>query len=94
MCGWEEHHGHRECGCGEQHPGHHGPHGEGMEQAMHGCCHTSMACRCGHHGPFVRRFFTKEERIAWLEKYLEEVKAEMQAVEEHIARMGGQEAKP
>jgi len=43
-----------------------------------------------HFGPgihFTRRFSTKEERIAWLEEYLKELKAEVKAVEERLAEI-------
>ncbi len=65
------------CGHGDCH-GHHGHGGE--------CC-------CGPEVqgpaffPFRRRFLTREERIAWLEGYLEELRAEVKAVEEYLARM-------
>jgi hypothetical protein len=36
---------------------------------------------------FGRRFPTREERIAWLEEYLKELRAEAKAVEEHLAEM-------
>jgi hypothetical protein len=36
---------------------------------------------------FRRRFFTREERIAGLEQYLNELRAEAQAVEEKLARL-------
>jgi hypothetical protein len=67
-----------DCGCGHQGHGH----GQGW------------GCRCeeesGHHGgpgPFGRRFLTREERIAGLEEYLQALRAETKAVEEHIAEM-------
>jgi len=46
---------------------------------------------CGHEGrrhgfPF-RRFLTREERVALLEEYLEELRKEVKAVEQHIAEM-------
>ena len=63
------------CGHDEQH-GHHG--------------HQGSECRCGCAGEghgFRRRFATREERIAQLQEYLEELHAEAQAVEEHIAEL-------
>ncbi len=67
--------------------------GHGEHHGFHG--HT---CWCGcydfgfrmHFGPgihFTRRFSTKEERIAWLEEYLKELKAEVKAVEERLAEI-------
>lgn len=67
------------------------------------CCghQTHVAgCRCGHHPAgsctcgqpmrFGRRFWAKEEMIAWLEGYLEDLREETKAVEERIAEMKGQ----
>ena len=67
-----EHHGGHECECG----GHACSCGEG-----HGEC--ECGCHGGHH--FERRFQTKAEQIAELEKYLADLKAEVQAVEERLA---------
>ena len=39
---------------------------------------------------FGRRFWTREERIAHLERYLEALRAEAQAVEERLAELKGQ----
>ena len=50
-----------------------GGHGEG------GCCHHA-----GHPGRF---FYTREEKAAHLEKYLEQLKAEAAGVEEELARL-------
>jgi cell division protein FtsB len=38
-------------------------------------------------GGLRRRFSTREERVAALERYLAELRAEAQAVEEHIAEL-------
>ena len=38
-------------------------------------------------GSFRRRFLTRDERIARLETYLGELRAEAQAVEERLARL-------
>ena len=55
---------------------------------------SSGACACGCHADqrlaertFWRRFSSREERIAWLEQYLKDLRAEAQAVEERIAEM-------
>jgi hypothetical protein len=99
MCGHCEHHGHEcecrgrghhrwgraweeTCGCGHEH---------GHEEG--GCCGGpgpgGMWRGCGHHeGPpfgFHRRFVSQAERIAELEAYLAELRAEAKAVEEHLA---------
>jgi len=67
------------CGCG----GHHGG-GEG------GCgcgeSHAGGECGCGGHA-FERRYQTKAEQKAELEEYLNALKAEVQAVEEHLAAL-------
>ena len=49
--------------------------------------HHGGFCGCGvpsHCGP---RFMTKEQKIARLEEYLEGLREEANAVEEHIAEM-------
>jgi len=64
---------HEGYGCGHQARHHHGD---------HGCC-------CGHGafgpGMFHRRFISREERIAHLERYLHELQQEAKAVEEHLS---------
>ncbi len=71
MCQCEHHQDHdREC------EGHACMCGEG-----HGEC--ECGCHGGHH--VERRFQTKAEQIADLEAYLTDLKAEVQAVEEHLA---------
>ena len=47
------------------------------------CAHAS--CGCGGH--FQRHFATREERIARLEQYLQDLQAEAKAVGEHLAEM-------
>jgi cell division protein FtsB len=57
-------------------------------QSSQGCCGEHVCrCECGDHtsSRFERRFQTKAEQIAELEAYLGELKAEVQAVEEHLA---------
>lgn len=68
-------------GCG--HRGHH--HGRRREGRHHG-----RSCDCGGPGHFGRRFWTKEEKIARLEQYLEDLRQEAKAVEEHIAGLRGE----
>jgi hypothetical protein len=60
---------------------------------QHGCscdcgeqCNCNCGCeccKCGDH--FQRLYQTKEEKIADLEAYLNDLKLEVQAVEEHLA---------
>lgn len=61
------------------------------EHYGHRAYHASWCC-CGPAawGPrflFQRRFPSREERIAWLEEYLKELQAEVEAVQERIAEM-------
>jgi hypothetical protein len=42
---------------------------------------------CGQHPGWHRHFFTREERIARLEEYLETLRTEAKAVEEAIAEL-------
>lgn len=57
----------------------------------HQCdCGSGRGCDCGcdcecHADRFERRYQTKAEQIEELESYLTELKAELQAVEEHLA---------
>ena len=52
-----------------------------------GCHRHGCSCGCGGHGQFGRRFLTKEEEVAGLEEYLENLQKEVQAVQEHIAKL-------
>ena len=58
-------------------------------QSGHGCnCGSNCDCGCeccGNNRHFERRFQTKAEQITELESYLEDLKKEVQAVEEHLA---------
>jgi hypothetical protein len=62
---------------GSRHSGHH-------HDCRCGCCD----CGCGN-SHFGRTFWTKDEKIAWLEGYLEDLQAEAKAVEERIAALKG-----
>jgi hypothetical protein len=75
-CGHRGHHHGDACGCGW-----------GRTGRQHG-----HACVCGCGTPFHggRRFWTKEEKIARLERYLESLEKEAQAVREQIAGMTGE----
>jgi hypothetical protein len=74
----DEKHGQGSCGCGE---------GHGGCDCDCGCnCDCGCGCDCGcHSDKFQRRYQTKAEQIAGLEKYLAELKTEVQAVEERLA---------
>ena len=48
------------------------------------CCGTSHGCGCGHG---FRRFYTKQEKKEHLQRYAEQLKKELAAVEEHLAEM-------
>jgi hypothetical protein len=50
-----------------------------------GQCSCQSECDCESDAGFERQFLTKTEQIDELEEYLEELKLEVQAVEEHIA---------
>ena len=78
-CGCESHHSGRYRGGHDCGPEHRGP--------RHGKHHHGGSCACGRHHGFRRRYWTKEERTAWLEHYLESLQAEAQAVEEKLAKM-------
>jgi hypothetical protein len=68
------------CGSRSHHSGRHcGPGHRGR--------HHRGPCACGQPFGFERRFWAREERIAWLEEYLEKLRAEAKAVEEQIAEM-------
>lgn len=74
----DEKHGQCDCGCGE---------GRGGCDCDCDCgCGCGCCCDCGcHAGKFQRRYKTKAEQIAELERYLAELKTELQAVEERLA---------
>jgi hypothetical protein len=63
----------------------HGTH----ERRNKGCHQQATACCCGaSHG--WRRFQTKEEKVAKLEKYVQSLETEAKAVQEHIAALKGE----
>lgn len=100
-CGHREHEG---CGCGGRHHELHSPiaaaeHcgcGRHEHRRGGGCGHHEhrTGCGCGtpaaREGAPWRRFATREEVIARLEKYLHELRAEAQAVEERLAELRAQ----
>jgi hypothetical protein len=71
-----------------------------MEGGEHMCCNTVghhgfqrwghyNACFCGCDNPFQHRprFMTKEQRIAGLQRHLEILRNEVEAVEEHLGQI-------
>jgi hypothetical protein len=52
--------------------------------------HHGGFCACGGHFRSGPSFWTKEEKLAWLEQYLEELLEEAKAVEERIAALKGE----
>jgi len=61
-------------------PGHGHPHGHGPQGG----------CGCGQQGgEFKRHYFSKEEQLGKLEKYLNDLKKEVQAIEELIKEVKG-----
>lgn len=83
------HRGHagRDCGCG--HHGHHGHHGrhDGWDCGCGQQGHHGGRCGCGGHHGLKRRYWSREEKIAWLEQYLDDLENEAQAVRERLAEM-------
>jgi hypothetical protein len=53
--------------------------------------HHGGSCCCGGYTRFGPRFWTKKEKIAWLEEYLEGLREEAKAVEERITALSGEE---
>jgi len=60
-----------------EHNRHYGHHAHGD------CCRPEGL----HHRHFHRRFISREEKIARLEDYLGELRAEAKAVEEHLSEL-------
>ena len=57
------------------------------------CCeskaHHSGDCACGCHSRLGPAFWTDEEKIAWLEKHLESLREQADAVQERITALKG-----
>jgi hypothetical protein len=66
--------------------GHDNHHGGGR-----GGPHLSSPCACGGHADIEPCFWTKREKIAYLEKYLEDLEIEGKFVGERIASLQGEE---
>jgi hypothetical protein len=73
-CGHERHHG----------GGHRGHHREDS------CACSGRPCTCSGHSYFGPPFWTKEEKIAWLERHLEDLQEQVQAAQERIAALKGE----
>jgi hypothetical protein len=61
-----------------------GSHDHGKGGQHHG------GCCCSSGGHFHRRFLSKEEKLARLEAYLQDLKAEAKVVEEQIKELKGE----
>jgi len=57
----------------------------------HCSCHQAGSCGCGDHTDIGPCFWTKKEKIAWLEEYLEDLQAEVKSIEERITALKGEE---
>ena len=80
-------HEEQDCGCSSGH--HEGRHHKGRQQhgAQCGCsCSCGCGCKCG--GGFKRHFITREERSVALIEYREQLKKELQGIEEHLEKLG------
>ena len=64
---------------------------EGHHGAGHWGDHRGGFCACGWPFRFGPRFWTKEEKIAWLKQYLEDLREEAKAAEERIAALKAEE---
>jgi hypothetical protein len=49
--------------------------------------HHGESCGCHESRSWPRRFWTQKEKISYLEQYVEELREEVKAVEEHIAAL-------
>ena len=66
------------CGHGSHHGG------------KHGSPHHGDRCACGGSSHFGPCFWTKEEKIAWLEEQLEDLRADVKTLEERIVALKGE----
>jgi hypothetical protein len=64
---------------------------ESHHRGRRGGHHHGGPCCCDGYSRFGPRFWTKKEKIAWLEEYLEGLREEAKAVEERIAALSGEE---
>jgi hypothetical protein len=66
-----------------EHDNHHGGGHEGP--------HLGGPCGCGEHANIGPCFWTKMEKIAYLEEYLADLQTEVKSVEERVAALKGEE---
>ena len=80
------------CGHERQHGGGHRRHHREDSCACggHRGHHCGDSCTCGGHSCSGPSFWTKEEKIAWLERHLEDLQEQVQAVQERIAALKGE----
>ena len=64
-------------------------HHRGGKRRGHHHGHGHHCCCCGHSG-FGPCLWTEEEKVAWLERYLESLQEEVKVVEERIAALKGE----
>ncbi len=75
------------CGCKE---GSGGGRRWGHHEGACGCgcgCHHWERCCCGAHFHTGPAFWTRDERVAWLESRLEELQEQSRAIQERIAAL-------
>ena len=53
--------------------------------------HHSSSCVCVGQADIGPCFWTKKEKISWLEEYLEDLQAEAKSIKERITAMKGKE---
>ncbi len=60
----------------------------GTDKGVGSDCHHGGGCGCGGHaGHFERRYQTKAEQVKGMEAYLDDLKNEVKAVEEHLTSL-------
>lgn len=93
MCAHQEEYERHACDCGGQGQCEHHDDARMEQSAARRCQHAQRAGCCGggtlwdRNRVLWRRLQTREERIARLERYLTELRAEAQAAEERIAEL-------
>ena len=65
--------------------------GHHSDKQSHHHSHHGGSCCCGGHSGFGPYFWTKEEKIAWLERYREGLQEKVKAVEDRVAALKGEE---
>ncbi len=55
------------------------------------CHHHGGSCACDGRADIGPCFWTKQEKIAWLEEYLEDLQAEAKSINERISALKGEE---